>query len=156
MNGTRQELIAAIGDAVQAYQRSTDALDDVVSIRLGVNRTDLRCLDWLSDGPIPVGKLADSIGLSSAAMTTLLDRLADKGYLRRRPDVSDRRRVLVEMTELCRRLTGRIYGPLVQTGASIFADFQPAQLKTIRLFLDKAREVTDEHRQRLRDNDRPI
>ena len=41
----RQALIAATGRAMQAYQRSTDAFDDAVAARLGLNRTDPRCLD---------------------------------------------------------------------------------------------------------------
>lgn len=104
---------------------------------------------------MPVGKLAEAIGLSSAGMTTLLDRLEAKGYLQRRPDASDRRRVLVEMTDLCRQLTRRIYGPLVQVGAAVFANYQPNQLKTLREFLEKAREITDTYRRRLVEDDLP-
>src|ERR1700737_961422 len=82
----RQGLIAAIGMATQAFQRSTDAFDDVVAQRLGLNRTDLRCLDWLFDGPKTAGQLASATGLSSAATTTLVDRLEHRGLGRRFPD----------------------------------------------------------------------
>ena len=57
--------MSAVGWATQAYQRSADALDDAVA-RLGLNRTDLRCLDWLADGPKSAGQLAEATGLSSA------------------------------------------------------------------------------------------
>ena len=41
-------LLAAVGDAVQAFQDATDEVDDAVSRRLGLNRTDLRCLSVLT------------------------------------------------------------------------------------------------------------
>src|SRR3979411_2911783 len=94
----RQALIAAIGMATQAFQRSTDAFDDAVAQRLGLNRSDLRCLDWLSDGPKSAGQLAAATGLTSAATTTLVDRLERRGLVRRVRDAADRRKVLVEMT----------------------------------------------------------
>src|SRR5882762_527484 len=74
----RQVRIASLGTALQAYQRSTDAFDDQVARLLKLNRTDLRCLDWLFDGPKTAGQLAEAIGLSTAATTTLLDRLEDR------------------------------------------------------------------------------
>ena len=80
----RQALIAAVGAATQAFQRSTDAFDDAVADRLGLNRTDLRCLDWLFDGPKSAGQLAAATGLSSAATTTLVDRLERRGLVRAR------------------------------------------------------------------------
>ena len=41
-----------VGRAMQAYQRSTQAFDDEVGRVLGLNPTDLRCLDWLTEGPM--------------------------------------------------------------------------------------------------------
>src|ERR1700737_4986513 len=107
----RQGLIAAIGMATQGFQRSTDAFDDAVAQRLGLNRTDLRCLDWLFDGPRTAGQLAGATGLTSAATTTLLDRLERRGLLRRVRDTTDRRKVLVEMTELGWQQTNEYYLP---------------------------------------------
>src|SRR5215211_5601905 len=95
----RQALIAEVGHATQAFQRSTDAFDDAVAEQLQLNRTDLRCLDWLYDGPKSAGEVAAAIGLSSAATTTLIDRLERRGLVRRIRDTADRRKVLVEMTQ---------------------------------------------------------
>src|SRR6266850_2573450 len=92
----RQARIASLGTALQAYQRSTDAFDDQVARLLKLNRTDLRCLDWLFDGPKTAGQLSEAIGLSSAATTTLLDRLEQRGLIQRVRDAADRRKVLAE------------------------------------------------------------
>jgi DNA-binding MarR family transcriptional regulator len=146
----RQALIAAVGTATQAFQRSTDAFDDAVADRLGLNRTDLRCLDWLSDGPLSAGRLATATGLSSAATTTLLDRLERRGLVRRVPDPSDRRKVLIEMTDLGRRQTDELYGPLAREGARLLERFSDEQLAAMQDQLLAATELIDRHRIRIR------
>src|SRR5919202_3126802 len=146
----RQALIAAIGTATQAFQRSTDAFDDAVAQRLRLNRTDLRCLDWLFDGPKTAGQLAAATGLSSAATTTLLDRLERRGLVRRVRDAADRRKVLVEMTELGWQQTGAFYGPLAEEGARLLEQYTDAQLTAMRDHLLAATARIDGHRARIR------
>jgi DNA-binding MarR family transcriptional regulator len=136
---------------VQAYQRSSDALDDVVAERLGLNRTDLRGLDWLFDGPLTVGQLAEATALSSAATTTLVDRLEHKGFVRRARDEVDRRRILVELTEAAIEHARELYGPLVVDGGSLLGRYTDDELGVIRSYLDASRELTDRHRERIRD-----
>jgi len=99
MATSRQVLIAELGLAMQAYQRSTQAYDDEVGRVLGVNLVDLRCLDWLTEGPLSPSRLAEATGLSAAATTSMIDRLERKGFVRRAPHPTDRRGTLVEMTE---------------------------------------------------------
>ena len=117
MTRKRQDLLAAVGKATQAYQRATDGFDDVVGRKLGLNSTDLRCLDWLSETAMSAGELAEATGLSSAATTTLLDRLERKGFVVRERDTVDRRKVRVAMTPTGRELVGALYGPLARDGS---------------------------------------
>jgi DNA-binding MarR family transcriptional regulator len=145
----RQGLTRELGAAVQAYQRSTDAFDDVVAAHLGLNRTDLRCLDWLSGGPLPIGHLAQATGLSSAATTKLVDRLENKGFVRRVRDGGDRRRVLVEITADAARRAGEAYGPLVTDGAHHLRRYDDAELVLLRDYFAEASRITDRHRLRV-------
>jgi DNA-binding MarR family transcriptional regulator len=148
---SRQALIAEAGNAMQAYQRSTQAFDDAVGRALGLNPTDLRCLDWLVDGPKSAGELSAGTGLSSAATTTLIDRLESKGFVQRVRDSVDRRRVLVEMTPQGRERVYRYYGPIVEEGNALFADVADEQLGQMRDWLVAARELTDRHCDRISD-----
>jgi DNA-binding MarR family transcriptional regulator len=149
MRKARQALIAEAGNAMQAYQRSTQAFDDAVGRAMGLNPADLRGLDWLVDGPKSAGELSSGIGLSSAATTTLIDRLERRGLVRRVRDPGDRRRVLVEMTAAGAADVGRYYGPLVEEGIGQLADATDEQLTQMRDWLVAARELTDRHRARL-------
>src|SRR5262245_2228291 len=137
--GKRQALVVAVGQAVQAYQRSSERFDDAVAARLGLNRTDLRCLGCLADGPRTAGQLAEATGLSSAATTTLVDRLQTRGLVRRVPDPSDRRKVLAAVTEQGQEITGRFYGPLAADGAALLERYGRSELERLHEFLVAAR-----------------
>jgi len=150
MRKSRQALIAEAGNAMQAYQRSTQAFDDAVGRALGLNPTDLRCLDWLVDGARSAGALSRGTGLSSAATTTLIDRLERKGFVRRVADPADRRRVLVEMTPAGRERVGAYYGPMVSEGIVLFAEIPDDEVARMRDWLVAARELTDRHRDRIK------
>lgn len=149
MTRSRQDLTAELGSAIQAFQRSTDAFDDVVGARLGLNRTDLRCLDWLSGGALPTGQLSRATGLSSAATTKLVDRLEQKGFVRRVADPGDRRRVLVEMTPDAAERASDVYGPLVDEGNELLRRYDLDQLAMLRDYFAASTELTDRHRHRV-------
>ena len=148
---TRQvrELVGELGRAMQAYQRSTQAYDDAVGRHLGLNPADLRCLDWLVDGAKSAGELSTATGLKPAATTTLIDRLTDKGYVRRVASPEDRRKVLVEMTEEGMARTYEMYRPLVEEGRRRLSGFSVDELTMMRDYLVEIRELTDRHRERL-------
>ncbi len=150
MATTRQALIAQLGGAMQAYQRSTQTFDDEVGRHLGLNPTDLRCLDWLVDARRSARQLSEATGLSSAATTALIDRLEHKGFVRRVPHDTDRRQVLVEMTEEGRERVGRFYGPLVVEGVEMLDGYPKAQLQVMLDYLLAITELTDRHREALR------
>ena len=135
---------------MQAYQRSTQAFDDEVGRVLGVNPVDLRCLDWLTEGPMTASRLAEATGLSAGATTSMIDRLERKGFVRRRRGDGDRRQVLVEFTDEGLRRVGELYAPLVAEGEPLLASFSKEQLDVMRDQLVRMREMTDRQRERLR------
>jgi DNA-binding MarR family transcriptional regulator len=151
MDERRQSLLADVGLAMQRYQRSVQAFDDAVGSRLGLGPADLRCLDWLADGPKSAGELATATGLKPAATTALIDRLAGKGLVERVRDDHDRRRVLVQMTAKGAEQTGAFYQPLVEEGQQVMQDLQDRDLSLMRDLLALITDLTDRHRSRLQD-----
>jgi DNA-binding MarR family transcriptional regulator len=145
----RDELVTALGTAMQRYQRSVQAFDDAVGRRLDLGPSDLRCLDWLVDGPKTAGQLSVATGLRPAATTALVDRLAKRGLVRRTRSESDRRTVLVEMTERGHALTWGAYGPLVAAGRPIIDELTSDEVVLMTDYLERITELTDEHRDRL-------
>jgi DNA-binding MarR family transcriptional regulator len=72
-----------------------------VAEHLGLSVTDHKCLDLAmqAEGPLTAGRIAELSGLTSGAITGVLDRLERAGYARRVRDPHDRRRVLVELSQ---------------------------------------------------------
>lgn len=72
-------------------------LNQGISDRLGINGTDLQCLSVLGTaGPIAAGQLAERTGLTTGAITGVVDRLEKAGLVRRERDAVDRRKVIVQ------------------------------------------------------------
>ena len=134
--GRRPELIAETTAEVRAQQIAYDRFHDAVASYLGINRTDLRCLDILDlAGRQTAGDLAAAMGMSTGAVTAMLDRLEKTGYVRRLRDPGDRRRVLVEPAELARERGWEVYQPFEEATVPMFARFTDEQLAVVRDFL---------------------
>jgi len=145
------ELIRAVGRAVQAFQDATDEVDAAVSRRLGLNRTDLRCLSALSQaGVTSASALASAAGLSRGAMTTGLDRLETAGFVRRVWDQEDRRSVRVELTDAANREIGLLYGPLASGGFQLLRGYSTDELAAVLRYLEEGRELQRTQAQRIR------
>jgi DNA-binding MarR family transcriptional regulator len=158
-NYFRNDLLAAIGDRVQAFQDATDEVDEAVARRLRLNRTDLRCLSVLSRRvDITASALAEAAGLTRGAMTTALDRIEAAGYARRVWDRQDRRAVRVEMTDLARREIAALYGPLAKNGARMLRNYAIDELRAVLRYLDEGQQLQRAHAEtirRLEDSGRP-
>ena len=150
--GSRDALIAQLGDEVRATQSTVDALDEAVAGYLRVNRTDLRCLEILlieSESATP-GQLANRLGLTTGSVTAMLDRLARLGYVTRTPDAVDRRKIVVTATpEVADRVRG-IYGPIAESGARELGRYTIEQLHLLIDFHQRARALQQSHLTRVR------
>lgn len=151
MADSRQALMGAVGNAMQAYQRSTQAFDYEVGRQLGLNPADLRCLDWLVDRPRTPTELSEATGLSGAATTAMIDRLERKGFVHRSRGEADRRNVFVAMTPQGRLRTEEFYGPLVLEGMDILGKLGVGDMAIMLSHLESIRELTDRQTRRLRE-----
>src|SRR6266849_3407784 len=110
MSSRKRRLFDELMVEFRSSQNATDRFDQAVADTLGLNRTDMRCIDILErEGRLTAGRLADRTGLTSGAVTTVIDRLEAAGYARRVRDTGDRRRVYVEITEGARQRAGAFY-----------------------------------------------
>ena len=110
---SKQELIDAIGDEFRINQNRADVFDEMAAEHLGINRTDMRCLDVLTRlGRMSAGDLAREAGLTTGGATAAVDRLERAGYVSRVRDEQDRRRVWIEATPVVLERAMEIWGPL--------------------------------------------
>lgn len=132
-------------EAVRASQTATDLFDETLTQFLGINRTDGRCLDLIDRrGRVSAGQLANDSGLTTGAVTAVIDRLEAAGYVRRIRDTLDRRKIWVELTEDTRNITARIFGHYEKTGPMMMARFTPDQVRAILEYLEIGTFVENE------------
>lgn len=113
-------------------------LSQAVAGRLGLSPTDLETMEILSAGPVTAGRLAELTGLTTGAITGVVDRLERAGYVRRERDTDDRRRVIVRLLpERARRLE-RMFEPVARAMADLHGRYSDAELT---LFLDYVRRA---------------
>jgi DNA-binding MarR family transcriptional regulator len=147
---SREDLVHELADAMRAFGRAHDHFDQAVVEHLGINRTDGRCIDILEQfGPMAAGELARASGLTTGAITTLLDRLERVGLVRRLPDPHDRRRVMVEITEKTRREIHEIFGPLIEEGHRRLEQFSDDDLAAILAFARLEGDMHERHAARI-------
>ncbi|MDR8413983.1 MarR family transcriptional regulator [Nonomuraea sp. 3-1Str] len=144
------ELRDAVGEEMRLMQAAVDSFDEAAAGVLGVNRTDLRCLEILAQGPVIPSVLGPALGLTTGSVTAMLDRLEKLGYLTRSPDPSDRRKVVVRITEEAGARTWDLYGPFVAEGETMMEDFTPEELERVAAFLRRSREMYERHVERVR------
>lgn len=116
---------------------------ELVGRCLGLSATDRKCLDLLSRGPVTAGEIAAFTGLTTGAVTGIIDRLVKAGYAERVSDPQDRRRVLVARKANSRldELLPIIFGPLGKDMAGVTSKYSPRELEAIADFLACTREV---------------
>ena len=98
----RQLLREGAGIGVQLAERSTEPSTD---------RRALQLLDALAGQVLTPGRLSDELGLSPAATTALVDRLAAAGLVERVRDLPDRRQVRLQLTAQAQRLAADLLAP---------------------------------------------
>ena len=116
---------------------------DLVGRCLGVSATDRKCLDLLSRGPVTAGELARFTGLTTGAVTGIIDRLVKAGFAERISDPDDRRRVLVARRPNSRldKILPAVFGPLGHDMTALTSSYTQRELAVIADFLARTREV---------------
>jgi DNA-binding MarR family transcriptional regulator len=130
----------------------TVLLHQTVAERLGLNPTDHKCLGFLLDAgaPVTAGQLATMTGLTTGAVTGILDRLEQAGFVRRKRDANDRRQIFVEVNlDKVRREVFPIFDKLARRMSALAASYSRRELATITDFMEKGIAVSREYRSQL-------
>jgi DNA-binding MarR family transcriptional regulator len=144
MSSRKRRLFDELMVEFRASQNATDRFDQAVADTLGLNRTDLRVIDIIErEGRLTAGQVAERTGLTTGAVTTVIDRLEEAGYAHRVRDTEDRRRVFVEVTDEARRLGDSFYGEHAALAETFFKQYSEAEIELILSVTREGREFND-------------
>ncbi|MFI1698230.1 MarR family winged helix-turn-helix transcriptional regulator [Streptomyces bobili] len=144
--------------------QALSAMDDLIAAslvgqqemaqRLGLNVTDLTCFGYViqaGENLLTAGDLATRVHVTTGAVTGILNRLERAGYVTRRPDPQDRRRVRVaaEPTAVARAYA--LYEPYYARLNTLFADYSPEEIAVLTDWFSRATTLANAYREELRD-----
>jgi DNA-binding MarR family transcriptional regulator len=146
----RIALTVEVNQALRRVNAQLVLLSDTVARCVGLHPTDLQCLDLLRlSGPTTASTLAARVGLTTGAMTAVIDRLENTGLVRRARTADDRRCVLVHVIAPRVKPIEALYKPLADRLAHLDRAFSDEQLATVLAYLKSTLEACAEHVSRM-------
>ena len=149
----REETIRIIVDRFREMSTETVMFHQAVADELGLYITDHKCLDIIHRfGAMPAGRLGEMTGLTTGAITGMIDRLEKAGYVRRANDPKDRRKTIVEpvRNKKLERKIEMIFMPLHERMHRFLSSYSDIELTLLLDIMTKLIEQTREESKRLR------
>jgi DNA-binding MarR family transcriptional regulator len=113
-----------------------------VADRADLSLVELKCLGLVSRGhDVTAGEIAHETQLSTSAITRMLDRLEESGWIVRERDPRDRRRSLVRMSPHRPDEIGPFYAGVSAGWAEALADYADAEITLLLGLLSRVRAV---------------
>jgi len=148
----RKPAVDAVVRALRQVNIQGSLFGQTVAIRLGLSESDIEALTMLIDsGTATAGWLAERMGLTTGAVTRVVDHLEQAGYVRRVADPADRRRVIVEVVPDRMVDVEALLDRVGRASSPEMAHYTDEQLTLIGDFLARMAEVTREEAEKLRE-----
>ncbi|WP_306204348.1 MarR family winged helix-turn-helix transcriptional regulator [Actinoplanes sp. RD1] len=108
-----------------------------VAQRMGLSVNDMSAIgELVQHGPMGASELADRLGIRTASVTLMIDRLEQAGHVRRVRDTTDRRRVTVSVTDAARRASHAAWAPLILAIDDYCASLAPPERAAVLTFFE--------------------
>jgi len=147
---SRRELLAEVSAEAARHAAAAVRLSVALAQQLGMPLADAQCLGLLATGPAVPSDLAAQLGLTTGAMTKVLDRLQDAGYITRSADPGDRRRVVITADPEGAAALAASDAPLRERMNDHLAGCTAGELAAILAFLRAARQLADDETAHIR------
>ncbi len=143
----REEVIQAINEKFAEMSTEMVMFHQSVADELGLHITDHKCMHFIHrHGAMPAGRLAELTGLTTGAVTGIIDRLEKAGYVRRVNDPKDRRRTIVEpvRNKKLERQVETVFMPLHERMHRLLSSYSDSELAFLLEALTRSIELTRE------------
>jgi DNA-binding MarR family transcriptional regulator len=150
---SRERMIQNVTDKIREMSTEAVMFHQALADELGLYITDHKCLDLIHRfGAMPAGKLGELTGLTTGAITGMIDRLEKEGYVRRTNDPKDRRKTIVEpvRNKKLERKIEMIFTPIHERMHKFLSSYSDSELTFLLDAMTKLIEQTREESKRLR------
>ncbi len=155
LNLNRDHLLQSLDREMRRISAQSVMFSQAVAERLGLNPTDLECLGIIGEtGALTAGQLAELTGLTTGAITGVIDRLERAGYAQREQDPSDRRRVIVQpVPGVAEEKITPLFDSITKATSRLISRYTDRELATITEFATRMNELSLEETAKLRSSD---
>lgn len=135
----------------QEFSLALIMFHQTVAEKVGLNLTDYKVLGIIPPEGIAAGKIAVKTGLSTGMVTTVVDRLAQKGYVYRENDPRDRRKVIIKPNfQKVGMALGPIFQSFGQAMGKVMSGYNLEEIRVIQDYIEKSTEVFKQETQKLK------
>jgi DNA-binding MarR family transcriptional regulator len=148
----REKFLARLWELGRQVSTQTVFLHQAIAQRVGLNATDTKCVDLILRGPaegVTAGWLSDQAGLTSGAITHILDRLEQRGFVERVRDERDRRRVFVRVRLQSLAPLAPLYERIGRAYLRLAERYSDRELKVICDYMEQASRVSERERSKI-------
>ncbi len=137
-----KRLATLLSRAVNAH---AVVLYEAIAERLGINARDLLAVQLIArEGETTAGRLAEAAGVTTGAVTGLLDRLEASGIVVREADPDDRRRVVVHLAPDRLDELIAVVEPVARAQDTLLGRYGPSERAAITDYLGRSAGATEE------------
>jgi len=131
----RAALMQELEHAVRRASAQGVIFGQTVANHAGISNSDMDCLDFLvMESRVTAGRLAEMTGLTTGAITGVVDRLEKAGFVRRERDADDRRKVFIAPIPENIAKFGRLYEHMQRAMLKEWETYSDAELKLLLRF----------------------
>jgi DNA-binding MarR family transcriptional regulator len=143
--------VIALRKVSQQFAYVSLQMHETIAKKAGFQGTDHKYLGFfLKQGSLTAGELSTLSGLTTGAVTGLIDRFEKKGLVKRTPDQTDRRKVVVVPdTGKIMKLLKPLYKAFQEESEKLIAEFSEQEMKTIEKYLLRAIKLAEDTRERI-------
>jgi DNA-binding MarR family transcriptional regulator len=152
---SRAALTETFLQEISRFSTWTVIYHQFVAVTIGLNPTDLKCGAVLSEtGPLTAGELAEIVGLTTGAVTGVIDRLEQAGLVRREKDPTDRRKIIIQPISDSDELPrlNQIFNSISQTAGQLISTYRDDELAVILDFIQRGQKMLKQEIAKLREN----
>ncbi len=128
----------ALSEGMRAVARAQHRLSVDMARRLNLAASDVWALEHLfADGSLGPVALGQRLGMTSASVTALIDRLEQAGHVARRPHPSDRRRLVITATPRAEEAAYDALAPFFTELEAAGKSLSPEERIVVKRYLDR-------------------
>jgi DNA-binding MarR family transcriptional regulator len=142
---SRRELLAKLWDLGRKMSTQTVFLHQAIAQGVGLNATDTKCIDLIlcaPGGSVTAGWIAEATGLTTGAVTHILDRLEKREFIERVRHTQDRRKVLIRVRPESIAPLAPKYEAIGKAYMRLLEEYSDTDLQLIYEYLEKTCETS--------------